>query len=251
MKNKDSMEKDQVETKMEETKKLIEKDKDVVPKDKDSAEEVKNSVEKNKSSIVSSTAKKVSSQSNNVKKGDLDNFFGKLTSPSKCVEPTSEKKNDNDKEESTEKKANKEKRNLHGKKRNRSKETDKIAKKRKRIAVLDDSSDSEIQSDIEMEESVLEIESETLAKPEKKNLSPQKVKYENGKKKVLKLVSKAYKEGEYIVTKKDYVYVSCSEDEEEKKEMKRRDEEKKKKVETKIDKVKKKQSTLTDFFKRS
>lgn len=252
VKNKDSTEKDQVL--MEETEELIEKetdsvkkDKNFVQKNKDSAEKTKNSTEKNKSSMTNSTAKKVSPPSKSAQKGSLDNFFGKLTSPSKFAEVTpSEKKNDNAKEEFIERKENKEKKTLHGKKRNRSKETDKAAKKRKRIVVQNDSSDSEVESDIEMEESVPEMEPETLAKP--KSPSPPRVKHENGKRKVLKLVNRTYKEGEYIVTKKEHVYVSCSEDEEEKKEETRQ---KEKKAETKVEKVKKKQSTLTDFFKRS
>ncbi|XP_024891851.1 DNA polymerase delta subunit 3-like [Temnothorax curvispinosus] len=252
VKNKDSTETDQAL--MEETKELrekekdtVEKDKNFVQKDKDSAEKTKNSTEKNKGSKTTSTAKKVSPQSNSVKKGSLNNFFGKLTSPSKSIEVTSsEKKNDNAKEEFTEEKMSKEKKKLQGKKRNRSKETDEGAKKRKRIVIQNDSSDSEVQSDIEMEELVPETEPEILAKP--KSPSPPRIKHENGKRKVLKLVNKTYKEGEYIVTKKEHVYVSCSEDEEEKEEEMRR---KEKKAEAKIEKVKKKQSTLTDFFKRS
>lgn len=238
-KNKDSPEKYQAS--MEEAKELIEKK-------KDSAEKLENSTEKNKGSMAKSTAKKVSSQSNSVKKGKgLDNFFGKLASPSKSIEVTSsEKKNDNVKKEFTEGKVIKEKKNLHGRKRNRSKETDENAKKRKRIVTQIDSSDSEVQSDIEMEESVPEAEQETLEKP--KSPSPPKVKHEDGKRKVLKLVNRTYKEGEYIVTKKEHVYVSCSEDEEEKEEKTKR---KETKAEAKVEKVKKKQSTLTDFFKRS
>lgn len=238
-KNKDSTEKYQAS--MEEAKGLIEKE-------KDSAEKLENSTEKNKGSVANSTVKKVSSQNNSVKKGrGLDNFFGKVTSPSKSIEVTSsEKKNDNVKKEFTEGKVTKEKKNLHGRKRNRSKETDENAKKRKRIVTQIDSSDSEVQSDIEMEESVPEAEPETLEKP--KSPSPPKVKHENGKRKVLKLVNRTYKEGEYIVTKKEHVYVSCSEDEEEKEEKTKR---KETKAEAKVEKVKKKQSTLTDFFKRS
>jgi len=256
-KNENSIEKNQAL--MEETKGLTEKEKDTVEKNKDSvqkdkdsskvsAKKIKNLTEKKKASTANPTAKKVSPQSNSMKKGSLDNFFGKLTSPSKStVEVTSsEKKNDNANKEFTEEKITKEKKNLYGKKRNRSKEADRVSKKRKRIVIQSDSSDSEIQSDTEMEETVPETEPETLVKP--KSPSPPRIKHENGKRKVLKLVNKTYKEGEYIVTKKEHVYVSCSEDEEEKKEDAIR---KEKKVEAKIEKVKKKQSTLTDFFKRS
>lgn len=259
-KDKDSLEKDETSRKKakeltEKEKDSIENDKDSVQKDKDSSknknslEENKNSIEKNKGS-VNSIAKKVSPKNNSIKNKSLDNFFGKLTSPSKSTETVLiEKKNDNaKKEEATEKGKAKEKKNLRGRKRNRSKETDETVKKRKRIVVQSDSSDSEIQSDIEMEELVPESpEPEAVTKS--KSPSPPKVKCENGKRKVLKLVNKTYKEGEYIVTKKEHVYVSCSEDEEEKKEEERKREAKK--IEAKVEKVKKKQSTLTDFFKKS
>ncbi|KAL0105799.1 hypothetical protein PUN28_015897 [Cardiocondyla obscurior] len=254
VKNKNSMGKNQEST--EETEELIEKVKDtaekdkIVEKDKNSVEKIKNLTKKNKSSKNNSAAKKVSPQNNSTKKGDLNSFFAKQTSPTKCVTVTPEKKNDNIKEEFTEKKVTKEKKTLHGKKRNRSIETNENAKKRKRIVVQDDSSDSEVHSDIEMEEPQPDPEPETLVKP--KSPSPPKVKHENGKRKILKLVNKTYKEGEYVVTKKEHVYVSCSEDEEEKE--KEREEEKKRKerkTEIKIENTKKKQSTLTDFFKRS
>ncbi|KAM0735457.1 DNA polymerase delta subunit 3 [Formica fusca] len=252
-KEEDSIEKDEALRK--EAKELTEKEKHFVENDKDSVQNDKNSsknkgsMEKNKGSVNSIT-KKVSPKSTSVKSGRLDNFFGKLASPSKPTEMIlTEKKNDNaKKEEVTEKKKAKKKENLRGKKRNRSKETEETAKKRKRIVVQSDSSDSDIQSDIEMEESVPEFpEPEAVARS--KSPSPAKVKCENGKRKVLKLVNKTYKEGEYFVTKKEHVYVSCSEDEEEKKEEERKREVKK--MEAKMEKVKKKQSTLTDFFKKS
>lgn len=251
VKNKDLMKKDQASM---ETKELIKKENDITEKDKnfaqknkDSTEKMKNSTEKNKGSMANTMTKKVSPQNNSIKKGSLDNFFGKLTSPLKSVEVTSSKKdNDNVKEEFIDKKASEDKKKLHGKKRNRSKEKDEIAKKRKRIVVQNDSSDSEIQSDIEIEESFPETEPKAVTKP--KSPSPPRVKHENGKRKVLKLINRTYKEGEYIVTKKEHIYISCSEDEEEKEEEMKR---KEKKSEPKIEKLKKKQSTLMDFFKRS
>lgn len=254
-KDTDSMEKD--ETLRKEVKELTEKQQDSVKNDKNSVEKNKGSsknspMEKTKGSIEKSkgtvNSRKVSPKSNSVKKGNLDNFFGKSSSSSKPTEILTEQKNETAKEEVAEKRKVKNKENLRGKKRNRSKETDETAKKRKRIVVQSDSSDSEIQSDIEMEESVPESpEPETVTRP--KSPSPPKVKCENGKRKVLKLVNKTYKEGEYIVTRKEHVYVSCSEDEEEKKEEEKKREVKK--VEAKVEKVKKKQSTLTDFFKKS
>ncbi|XP_018055400.1 PREDICTED: DNA polymerase delta subunit 3-like [Atta colombica] len=235
---------------MKKEKNIAEKDKNFILKDKDfsknSVEKIQNLTEKNKNSMANPTIKKISPQ-NNFKKGNLDNFFEKLPSPPKSTAEviSSEKKNDNAKKEFTEGKVIKEKKKSHGKKRNRSKETNEVAKKRKRIVTQTDSSDSEIQSDIEMEESVPEMEPEIPMKA--KSPSPPKVKHENGKRKILKLINRTYKEGEYIVTKKEHVYVSCSEDEEEKEEIKRKEQ---KKIEAKMEKVKKKQSTLTNFFKK-
>ncbi|KYN35995.1 DNA polymerase delta subunit 3 [Trachymyrmex septentrionalis] len=236
---------------MKKKKNIVEKDKNFVQDDKDfskgSVEKIQNLTEKNKNSMANSTTKKIFSQ-NNSKKGSLDNFFGKLPSPPKSIAEviSSGKKNDNAKKEFIEEKVIKEKKKSHGKKRNRSKETNEVAKKRKRIVMQTDSSDSEIQSDVEMEESVPEMEPEIPMKA--KSPSPPKVKHENGKRKVLKLINRTYKEGEYIVTKKEHVYVSCSEDEEEKEEETKRKEQKK--SEAKMEKVKKKQSTLTNFFKK-
>lgn len=223
-----------------------ESDGDSMKKGKNTVKKIQNLTEKNKNSTANSTTKKIFPQ-NDSKKGNLDNFFGKLPSLPKSAEVISSgKKNDNAEKEFIEGKVIKENKNSHGKKRNRSKETNEVAKKRKRIVIQIDSSDSEIQSDIEMEESVPEMEPEISIKV--KSPSPPKVKHENGKRKVLKLINRTYKEGEYIVTKKEHVYVSCSEDEKEREEETKRKEQKK--TEAKMEKVKKKQSTLTNFFKK-
>ncbi|XP_020290983.1 DNA polymerase delta subunit 3-like [Pseudomyrmex gracilis] len=225
------------------------KEKDQTSQKNTNLSKIENS--KEKVSKINSTTKKVSSK--NTKKEGLGNFFKKLTSPPKSAENISPKeKNDKTKEETeknkeqVDKNKKDKKKNSRGKKRNRSKETDNAAIKRKRIFIQSDSSDSEEQTDVEMEEaSPEELEPETPAKSK----SPlANVKHENGKKKMLKLVNKTYKEGDYIVTKKEHVYVSCSDDEEEKKE----DEKKRqaKKVESKQT-MKKKQAMLTDFFKKS
>lgn len=232
-------------------------------------------VEKSKSESSTQNSKKSKKSSpktqiaKKVKNGDLGSFFGKVMPPkcadikvsevncNKVTEETSEEKRVKEKETSeekrvekkeiSEKKQVKEKDNKRGKKRTRRDESNINAKKRKRIVIQSDSSDSEMQTDTEeavaAEETV--TEDEVPAKP--KSPSPPRVKHENGKRRVLKLVNKTYKEGEYMVTKKEHVYVSCSEDEEE--------EEKKKKellkLATNTEKVKKKQTTLTNFFKRS
>lgn len=231
---------------MENEKNSLKEDK-VFSKNKSSEGKIKNSTKKKEDSKVSS--KKISPKSNSVKKKGLDNFFKKLTSPPKPAEVTLEENSDKINKTTNEKEKikEKEKNNLHKRKRNRSKETNENAKKRKRVFVQSDSSDSEAQSDVEMEEPIPEPEPEPLAKA--KSPSPPRLKHENGKKKVLKLVNKTYKEGDYIVTKKEHVYVSCSEDEEEKEEEEKR--RNVKKMECKTEKVKRKQSTLTDFFKKS
>lgn len=218
-------------------------------KDK-SSKKIKNLSEENKSSAANSSTKKISPKGKSTKKKGLDNFFEKLTSPSQPVKIISPGKNDDEinTELAKERPAKEETRDLRRKKRNRSKDIDQSAKKRKRVIVQSDSSDSEVQSDAEMEDAVPELEAEPVDQ-RPKSPSPPRMKREDGKKKVLKLVNKVYKENGYIVTKKEHVYVSCSEDEEEKKEEDER--RKMKKVEAKMEKVKKKQSTLTDFFKKS
>lgn len=112
------------------------------------------------------TTKKISPQKENlVKKGSLDHFFGKLIIPSKSVEVTSsEKKDDNARKEFIEEKVIRENKNLLERKWNRSKETDEIAKKRKRTITQNNSSDSEIQNGVEMKE-FPQTEPETLVKP--------------------------------------------------------------------------------------
>lgn len=251
-KNKDARERNNTSIKDAE---VIEEKENSIEKDKKSQKDTNLSkIENSKKTIskINSTTKKVSLK--NSKKEGLDNFIKKLMSPPKSTENILSKERNDKTKEGTEKskeqldknKKDKEK-NLRGKKRNRSKETDNAAIKRKRIIIQSDSSDLEEQSDVEIEQvPPEELEPEISARS--KSPSIPSVKHENGKKKILKLVNKTYKEGDYIVTKKERVYVSCSEDEEEKKE----DEKKRqaKKVEFK-QKMKKKQAILTDFFKKS
>jgi len=249
-KNKISIKKN--ETTMQEIKDSAEEDKNSRENDemcKDDSSKVKDSTGRNKTSTVNSNIQKISLKNNPIKKKGLDNFFEKLTSLPQPIKTTSSEKKDDKTniEVAKEKKIKENKGDLRGKKRNRSKDIDQSAKKRKRLVIQSDSSDSEAQSDAEMEDTFPEIEAKSPVRT--KSPSPPRMKHENGKKKVLKLVSKVYKENGYIVTKKESIYVSCSEDEEEKKE----EEERRniKKIEGKMEKVKKKQSTLTDFFKKS
>lgn len=223
------------------------KEENILEKNKISEKTKKDSMEKNKSSGEKSRTKKISPKAEDAKKtkkGGLDNFLEKMTSPLKSTENKILKKEDNKtKTEPTKNMNIKEKEKIHGKKRSRSQESNNTAKKRKRIMIQSDSSDSEMESDIEKEETMAEVEIEVPVKP--KSPSPPSIKHENGKRKVLKLVNKTYKEGDYMVTKKEHVYVSCSEDEEE---------EKKKeppKLMAKVENMKKKQTKLTNFFTKS
>lgn len=137
--------------------------------------------------------------------------------------------------------------NLHNLFVTQSKETDKIAKKRKLIVESDSGDLSEVtESNVEIKESGLEeIEPETRTKP-RSSLLP-KVKRENGKVKVLNLFSSTSNEDKYVVTKKEQVYNSRDEEEEKREEIKRKERE----ARMKRLKRKKKQSLLTDFFERS
>lgn len=254
-----SVERDRTSTdEIKEKKDAVEKDKNPMKKTNEnknkSPEKDKNSTGKNKTCAANSCGKKTSPKNKNTtqKKG-LAHFFEKRTSPQQPAQSTPVEKNDDEINSDIvkEEKSKKEEKQARGRKRNRSKGIDRSSKKRKRVIVQSDSSDSEAQSDTEMENVIPELEAELEAEPpaRTKSPSPPKMKHENGKKKVLKVVNKVYKEDGYIVTKKEHVYVSCSEDEEERKE----EEERKqiKKMDAKMEKVKKKQSTLTDFFKKS
>ncbi|XP_076287419.1 uncharacterized protein LOC143212457 [Lasioglossum baleicum] len=140
------------------------------------------------------------------------------------------------------------KKNTRGKKRNRSKEISTPVKRRKRIAVQSDSSESG--SSDEAEETPPHSPSPEKVSPVgTRSPSPPKVKHEGGKRKVLKVVDKTFEEDGFLVTKKVHVYESCSEEEPEVIEMKKSvtpesHSEPKGKKGTK-------QMTLMNFFKKS
>ncbi|XP_076623268.1 uncharacterized protein LOC143342867 [Colletes latitarsis] len=144
---------------------------------------------------------------------------------------------------------NKKKKSTRGKKRNRSKEVDITMKKRKRIMIQSDSSDTEL-SDEEQEEALEEPPSPEKVSPIRiRSPSPPKVKVEGGKHKVLKMVDKTFEEDGYLVTKKVHVYESCSDDDSEIVEVKKSvtsephpESKGKKNI---------KQTTLMNFFKKS
>ena len=147
-------------------------------------------------------------------------------------------------------KNNKQKKITRGKKRTRSKEENDIVKKRKRIAIMSDSSDGG-SSDGEQEE-VMELSPspETVSPVKARSPSPPKVKLEGGKRKVLKKVDKTFQEDGFFVTRKVHVYESCSEDEPEVVEVPKKSVTPESRPEPK-GKKSTKQTTLMSFFKKS
>ncbi|XP_031826461.1 uncharacterized protein LOC116424329 isoform X3 [Nomia melanderi] len=215
--------------------------------DADSSKQTKHSPKKDTSESLKKT----------VQKGGLSSFLqqgkNQIKSANSVPPKTKETSNPAVKEDvvkkvTSENKSSQQK-NTRGKKRNRSKETNANSKKRKRITVQSDSSESK-SSDEEEEEEIPSSPSPKKDSPVRMHSpSPPKVKHEDGKRKVLKLVDKTYQEDGYLVTKKVHVYESCSEEEPEVTEPKKsvtpeaRPESKGKKST--------KQTTLKNFFKKS
>ncbi|XP_034177624.2 uncharacterized protein LOC117603031 isoform X1 [Osmia lignaria lignaria] len=109
--------------------------------------------------------------------------------------------------------------NRHGKKRNRSKDISSATKRRKRITIQSDSSDTDDKEEnvelISDEERKKESSPETIPPVKVSSDTPPQAKVENGKRKVLKTVDQTFEEDGFLVTKKVHVYESCSEDESE------------------------------------
>ncbi|XP_046833942.1 DNA polymerase delta subunit 3-like [Vespa crabro] len=140
-----------------------------------------------------------------------------------------------------------------GIKRNRSEESKSAVKKRKRIIVNDDLIDSESEDErVKSTESESEQEMEIISDNKEKSPSPPRSMDNNGKARILKVVDQTYEEDGFLVTKKVHVYENCTENVTEKT-ANEEDETKKKKVSADVAKVqtKKKQTTLTSFFKKS
>lgn len=105
-----------------------------------------------------------------------------------------------------------------GKKRNRSKDISSTAKRRKRITIQSDSSDTddnEGNEDLNSDEEqrIVESSPERVSPVKVQTDSPPRIKIENNKRKVLKTVDKTFEEDGFLVTKKVHVYESCSEEE--------------------------------------
>lgn len=172
---------------------------------------------KMESSDIKETSKNVLKCSKEIiQKDKLNNFLQSNENETKAIEFPNKNKSIN----STQKKITEEKialrnnkqNNMRGKKRNQNKDLNNIIKKRKCITIHGNSSNTESSND--EQELELPISPENLSPPiSKHSMSPPQMKFENGKRKVLKIVDKTFEEDGFLVTKKVHVYESCSEDE--------------------------------------
>ncbi|KAK0177256.1 hypothetical protein PV328_001328 [Microctonus aethiopoides] len=212
---------------------------------------VNNKIDKKDSSMeieAESINENINNMNNSIEKPTMEQKIESNSKDEKCLSnetPTDITKNSitipND-----ESKSNKSKKTKRGAKRERSREPKVDSKKRKRILVVADSSEESAASDEEMfcdsppHEEIAEV---------KKSPSPPPVQNINGKRKVRKLVDKTFMDDDgYLVTKKEHVYESCSDDDanDEPKKIP----EQKKIVEPPVKTIKK-QTTLTNFFKKA
>ncbi|CAK9829154.1 DNA polymerase delta subunit 3 [Anthophora retusa] len=187
-------------------------------------------------------------------KGGLDSFLQQSKNHGLLADsPEKNKYESSTEKENTEKRIMSENnkkpaKNVRGKKRTHSKDTNNATKRRKRITIQSESSDTG-SSDNEGQEEHLPSSPETVQPVKICSPPPPHVQIENGKRKVLKIVDKTFEEDGFLVTKKVHVYESCSEDESEMIES-----EKPVAHETHSEaKAKKntKQTTLMTFFKKS
>ncbi|XP_047363206.1 DNA polymerase delta subunit 3-like [Vespa velutina] len=195
-------------------------------------------------------------------KSGIASFFGKSSDVRKYsdkVEQADNSTKDDIKDDAAEAQVistennDKSKNETRGIKRNRSEEPKSTMKKRKRIIVNDDLIDSESEDErVKSTVSESEQEMEIISDNKEKSPSPPRLMDNNGKARILKVVDQTYEEDGFLVTKKVHVYENCSENVTETT-AKEEDETKKKKVSADVAKVqtKKKQTTLTSFFKRS
>lgn len=200
-------------------------------------------------------------ESKSVKKKDkngIANFFEKSSHVIK--DSDKEEQTDNNIKDDTEDNArtqvistknnDKPKKETRGIKRNRSKESKNTIKKRKRIIVNDDLTDSQSEDEhMKSTESESEKEREIISDNKEKSSFIPRMMDNNDKARILKVVDQTYEEDGFLVTKKVHVYENCSENVMET----RVKEETKKKESAGVAKVqaKKKQTTLTSFFKKS
>lgn len=200
-------------------------------------------------------------ESKSIKKKDksgITGFFGKSSDVIKDSDKEEQTdismKNDTEDNAKTQvistKNNDKPKKETRGIKRNCSKEPKNTIKKRRRIIANDDLTDSQSEDEhMKSTESESEKEMEIISDNKEKSSSPHRMVDNNGKARILKVVDQTYEEDGFLVTKKVHVYENCSENVTET----RVKEETKKKESAGVAKVqaKKKQTTLTSFFKKS
>lgn len=214
-------EKQKSKDKEEKSKKIQDKGKNIVSTDKDKNKKIQ---EKEKNKDSQNKEKNINSQE-------------KENKNQQCKEKSVKSNTKNDDKFSS-------KQNGRGKKRNRSQ--DNTSTKRKRILVMDSSEDESNHSNDEKEDEPMEVEEEPPKVIRKRSPSPPTEKRENGKRMVRKTVDKTYKDEDgFLVTKKVHIYEVASDNDEA--EVKKEEPEKPKPVE----KQKKKQTSLMNFFKKS
>lgn len=140
---------------------------------------------------------------------------------------------------------------IRGTKRDRSGEdSGSEKKKRKRIVVASDSSEDSAGPSDE-EDMFASPPDDQTPKTREKSPSPPLLKREGNKRKVRKMVDSTYIDDRgYLITKKSYVYETCSEEDEPVVEEPKKKPQPEVPEETKTN-VKKKQTTLTNFFKKA
>nr|XP_050861064.1 DNA polymerase delta subunit 3-like [Vespula vulgaris] len=238
--------------------KIPNKEKDIVPSTSKFTCINKETSPKQKSIDSQNLSSKESKFVKRKEKSDIASFFGKSLDVTKDSNQEEQIGNnmkddikDNAKIQVTPINDNdKPKKETRGIKRNRSKESKNIIKKRKRIIVNDDLTDSQSEDEhIKSMESESEQEIEIALNKKEKFPSPPRTMDNNGKARILKVVDQTYQEDGFLVTKKVHVYENCSENVTES----RAKEEMMKKESADVAKVqpKKKQTILTSFFKKS
>ncbi|XP_043796067.1 DNA polymerase delta subunit 3-like isoform X2 [Apis laboriosa] len=171
------------------------------------------------SSDIKETSKNVlKSTKEIIQKDKLNNCLQSNENQTEAVESPNKKNSINSiQKKITEEKIifrNNKQKNIRGKKRSQSKDLNNTTKKQKCITIHGDSNNTESSND--EQELELPISPENLSSSiSKDSKSPPQMKFENGKRKVLKIVDKTFEEDGFLVTKKVHVYESCSEDESE------------------------------------
>ncbi|KAF7387374.1 hypothetical protein HZH68_013051 [Vespula germanica] len=200
--------------------KIPNKEKDIVPSTSKFTCINKETSPKQKSIDSQNSSSKESKFVKRKEKSDIASFFGKSLDVTK--DSNQEEQIDNNMKDDIKDNAkiqvtpindnDKPKKETRGLKRNRSKESKNIIKKRKRIIVNDDLTDSQSEDEhMKSMESESEQEIEIALNKKEKFPSPPRTMDNNGKARILKVVDQTYEEDGFLVTKKVHVYENCSE----------------------------------------